>query len=131
MGTSEQPTNHDVVVGGGPAGSSAAVCTARYSLDTVVFDEGSVALRRCASERTTSGSPPVSTSIPSTLMHAHVSKVGCDVITETVTTITREAADSSESGVGRVPRIRSTSLVTLPERSDARPKFSRGHPRER
>lgn len=38
MGTSE-PTTHDViVVGGGPAGCSAALFAARYGLDTVVFE---------------------------------------------------------------------------------------------
>lgn len=39
----------DVVVGGGPSGCAAAVFTARYGLDTVVFDRGNAALRRCAS----------------------------------------------------------------------------------
>ena len=36
------------VVGGGPAGSSAAVFTARYGLDTVVFDRGPSSIGRCA-----------------------------------------------------------------------------------
>lgn len=36
------------VIGGGPAGCSAGVFTARYGLETVVFDRGSSSLRRCA-----------------------------------------------------------------------------------
>jgi hypothetical protein len=45
----ESESRHDVVVvGGGPAGTAAAVFTARYGLDTVVFDRGSGSLDRCA-----------------------------------------------------------------------------------
>ena len=36
------------VVGGGPAGCSAGVFTARYGLETTVFDRGPSSLRRCA-----------------------------------------------------------------------------------
>ena len=36
------------IVGGGPAGCSAGVFTARYGLETLVFDRGSSSLRRCA-----------------------------------------------------------------------------------
>lgn len=37
-----------VVVGGGPAGCSTAVFTARYDLDTAVFDRGASSIDRCA-----------------------------------------------------------------------------------
>lgn len=41
-------TDHDVaVVGGGPAGCSAAIFTARYGLATVVFDRGAASLPQC------------------------------------------------------------------------------------
>jgi glycine/D-amino acid oxidase-like deaminating enzyme len=45
----DSPTDHDVaVVGGGAAGLSAAVFTARYGLETTVFDGGKAAITQCA-----------------------------------------------------------------------------------
>jgi succinate dehydrogenase/fumarate reductase flavoprotein subunit len=45
----DRPESADVaVVGGGPAGCSAAVFCARYGLQTVVFDRGRSSLRECA-----------------------------------------------------------------------------------
>jgi len=45
----DSPIEHDVaVVGGGAAGLAAAVFTARYGLDTVVFDGGKAAITQCA-----------------------------------------------------------------------------------
>jgi len=42
-------TDPDVlVIGGGPAGCSTAVFTARYGLETVVFDRGPSSIRQCA-----------------------------------------------------------------------------------
>ena len=41
--------DHDIViVGGGPAGCSAGVFTARYGLDTHIFDDGRSPIQRCA-----------------------------------------------------------------------------------
>lgn len=41
-------TDHDViVVGGGPAGATVAVFTARYGLDTAVYDRGPSSIARC------------------------------------------------------------------------------------
>jgi NADPH-dependent 2,4-dienoyl-CoA reductase/sulfur reductase-like enzyme len=45
----ESPVEHDVaVVGGGAAGLAAAVFTARYGLETTVFDGGKSAIKQCA-----------------------------------------------------------------------------------
>ncbi|MDZ5812756.1 NAD(P)/FAD-dependent oxidoreductase [Halorubrum sp. AD140] len=95
MGTPEPTSHHDViVVGGGPAGCSAGVFTARYGLDTVVFDKGSAALPRCAYLENYLGFPAgISVEDFTDLMHAHVSEAGCDVVKERVESVTRPDAD--------------------------------------
>jgi len=46
---SDAPIDYEVaVVGGGAAGLAAAVFTARYGLDTAVFDGGKAAITQCA-----------------------------------------------------------------------------------
>jgi flavin-dependent dehydrogenase len=84
-------TDHDVVVvGGGPAGCSAAVFTARYGFDTVVFDRGNAALPRCAYLTNYLGFPAgIDVDSFRDLMHAHVEEVGSDIIPERVTAVER------------------------------------------
>ena len=48
MGTSELTECDVVVIGGGPAGCAAGIFTARYGLDTVLFDRGRSSIQRCA-----------------------------------------------------------------------------------
>jgi len=48
MATSENTANDVVVIGGGPAGCSAAVFTARYDLETLVLDQGNSSIHQCA-----------------------------------------------------------------------------------
>ena len=50
--------DHDIViVGGDPAGCSAGVFTARYGLDTHIFDDGRSPIQRCAFLKNYLGSP--------------------------------------------------------------------------
>lgn len=96
MGTSEPTSDHDVIiVGGGPAGCSAGVFTARYGLDTVIFDKGSAALPRCAYLENYLGFPAgIAIDDFTALMHAHVSDAGCDIIEERVEAVTRAGTDA-------------------------------------
>ncbi|WP_284011396.1 FAD-dependent oxidoreductase [Haloarcula pelagica] len=94
-GQQERDVDHDVVmVGGGPAGCAAALFTARYGLDTIVFDKGSAALRRCAYLENYLGFPGgIEVGVFHDLMHAHVQKVGGEIVPETVVSVEREDAD--------------------------------------
>ncbi len=62
-GGSDADFEYDVaIVGGGPTGCSAGVFTARYGLDTVLFDRGRSSIASCAHLENYLGSPRVSTS---------------------------------------------------------------------
>lgn len=89
----EERRQYDVaVVGGGPAGCSAGVFTARYGLDTVVFDRGNSSLRRCAYLENYLGFPGgIEIDAFYELMHAHVEEAGCELIAEMVESVDREA----------------------------------------
>ena len=80
---------HDVViVGGGPAGCSAGVFTARYGLDTVVFDRGNAALRRSAFLANYLGFPAgIDIDTFYDLMHDHVREAGCEFVGDMVTAV--------------------------------------------
>ncbi|QLC35321.1 NAD(P)/FAD-dependent oxidoreductase (plasmid) [Halarchaeum sp. CBA1220] len=80
-----------VVVGGGPAGCSAAVFTARYGLDTVVFDRGNASLRRCAYLENYLGFPAgIDIETFYGLLHEHVAEAGADLVADLVETVTRD-----------------------------------------
>jgi len=82
--------------GGGPSGCSAAVFTARYGLDTVVFDRGNAALCRSASLANYLGFPAgVDIDTFYDLMHAHVAEAGAQVVPEMVVAVERTAAGSN------------------------------------
>lgn len=80
-----------VVVGGGPAGATAGIFTARYGLDTVVFDRGNASLRRCAYLESYPGFPG-GVDIPRfyALLHAHVEEAGADLVHDMVVDIARD-----------------------------------------
>lgn len=85
-------TRDVVVVGGGPAGCSTAVFTARYGLDTVVFDRGASSIDRCAYLANFLGFPAgvdVGTFVD--LAHAHVEESGGTVVEDSVQTVARSA----------------------------------------
>jgi len=111
---SERPDiDYDVVViGGGPAGSSAGIFTARYGLETAVFDRGNAALPRCAFLENYPGFPGgIGIDVFQDLLHAHVEKTGCDLVPEMVVSV--EQADGKgfvvETDEGQ--RVRTAQVV--------------------
>lgn len=87
-----------VVVGGGPAGSAAALYTAQYGLDTVVFDRGKSALSRCAYLENYLGFPwGVDIQSFYELIHEHVEEAGGTVVSDMVLSV-----DEREAGGFRV-----------------------------
>lgn len=104
MGGSATRRYDVVVVGGGPAGTAASICTARDGLDTVVFDRGDASLDRCAFVETYPGFPGgVDVETLRALFVDHVRAAGGDVVAETVSEV-REHADGFrvEAESGRV-----------------------------
>lgn len=106
VGSDDGVTDHDVVVvGGGPAGCSAGVFTARYGLDTTIFDRGSSALSRCAYLENYLGFPAgIEVDVFQDLMHAHAREAGCRLLEETVVSVARPEPGGSfvvETGAGR------------------------------
>ncbi|MBX0297145.1 NAD(P)/FAD-dependent oxidoreductase [Haloarcula nitratireducens] len=86
-----------VIVGGGPAGCSAGVFTARYGLDTVIFDRGNSSLARCAHLQNYLGFPggiDVETFLE--LARDHADAAGCDVVDDMVETVEREGERDGE-----------------------------------
>jgi hypothetical protein len=90
--------HHDVaVVGGGPAGCAAAIFTARYGLDTVVYDAGPSSLRRCAYLQNYLGFPGgVGVETFLDLAHAQVREAGGTVDTVRVQRVERAELDDRE-----------------------------------
>jgi choline dehydrogenase-like flavoprotein len=83
--------DHDVaIVGGGPAGSSAAVFTARYGLDTVVFDRGRSSIQQCAHLENYLGFPGgIDIRTFYDLMHSHAEGAGCEIVSDLVQSVER------------------------------------------
>ncbi|WP_396611255.1 FAD-dependent oxidoreductase [Haloferax sp. S1W] len=90
-----------VVVGGGPAGCAAAIFTARYGLDTLVFDRGNAALQRCAYVENYPGFPAgVGVDALVDLFHAHVAEVGGELVSDMVTSVERADVSSDVDADG-------------------------------
>ena len=84
-----------VVVGGGPAGTAAAVFTARDGLDTVVFDRGAGALDRCAFLANYPGFPAgIDVGTFQGLLADHLETAGAIPVEDSVVSIARTAADA-------------------------------------
>jgi 2-polyprenyl-6-methoxyphenol hydroxylase-like FAD-dependent oxidoreductase len=93
--------DHDVVVvGGGPSGCSAGVFTARYGLDTVIFDRGAAALSRAAYVENYLGFPAgVGIDTLYDLMHDHAHEAGCSYVPDLVASVEyRETEDDRRGG---------------------------------
>jgi threonine dehydrogenase-like Zn-dependent dehydrogenase len=107
-----EPTHaydHDVVVvGGGPAGCSAGVFTARYGLDTVVFDRGRSSIQRCAHLENYLGFPAgIGIETLYDLMHDHAEEAGCELVADLV-----ESVDRADGGEGFVATPQEGDSVT-------------------
>lgn len=85
------PDEYDVtVVGGGPAGSAAAVFCARRGLATAVFDRGRSSLKRCAYLENYLGFPAgIDIETFYDLLHDHVTTAGGDIVAEVVESVER------------------------------------------
>jgi thioredoxin reductase len=102
LGEGDDPTDRDgprdesadydvVVVGGGPAGCSAAIFAARYGLDAVVFDRGRSSIRQCAYLENYLGFPAgVGIETFYELMHDHVTTAGCELVADLVASVSRD-----------------------------------------
>jgi hypothetical protein len=93
MRTASAETRYDydvVVVGGGPAGCSTGVFTARYGLDTAIFDRGRSSIRRCAYLGNYLGFPAgIDVETFCGLIHDHAEAAGCDVVKDVVESVGR------------------------------------------
>jgi hypothetical protein len=79
-----------VIVGGGPAGCAVGVFTARYGLDTVIFDRGRSSIQRCAFLENYLGFPAgVDVETLYGLIHDHAEEAGCEVIPDLVESVER------------------------------------------
>ncbi|MFC6766068.1 FAD-dependent oxidoreductase [Natrinema soli] len=87
----ETPFDHDVVVvGGGPAGCAAGVFTARYGLDTVIFDRGRSSIQRCAYLENYLGFPAgIDVETLYGLLHDHAEEAGCEIGSDLVESLER------------------------------------------
>ena len=91
-GPRDESADYDVVVvGGGPAGCSAAIFAARYGLDAVVFDRGRSSIRQCAYLENYLGFPAgVGIETFYELMHDHVTTAGCELVADLVASVSRD-----------------------------------------
>lgn len=102
------------VVGGGAAGLSAAVFTARYGLDTVVFDRGPSAIRRSYLVENLLGFPGGVD--PETLLalgRDHVRYEGGAVVEEMVTDVERRDDEGDDPPVGPGFRVHTDAGHTV------------------
>ncbi|QKY21076.1 NAD(P)/FAD-dependent oxidoreductase [Halolamina sp. CBA1230] len=86
-----EPDRDVVIVGGGPSGSAAAVFTARYGLDTVVYDRGNAALARAAFVENYPGFPGgIDPETLTDLFHDHIDAVGATRVPDLVESVERD-----------------------------------------
>ena len=101
-----------VVVGGGPAGCSAGVFTARYGLDTTVFDRGNSSIRRCAYLENYPGFPGgIDVETFYALVHDQAEAAGCAVVDDLVESVDRPA-DGPDDDPAFVVETQSGSTVS-------------------
>ncbi|WP_226040786.1 FAD-dependent oxidoreductase [Natrinema sp. DC36] len=105
----ETTFDHDVVVvGGGPAGCAAGVFTARYGLDTVIFDRGRSSIQRCAYLENYLGFPAgIDIETLYGLLHDHAEEAGCEIAPDLV-----ESLERIDDGEGFVISLQDGEPVT-------------------
>jgi len=105
----ETTFDHDaVIVGGGPAGCSAGVFTARAGLDTVIYDRGRSSLKRCAYLENYLGFPAgIDIETLYDRIQDHAETAGCTVVSDLV-----ESLDRTADGEGFVVQTQENSSVT-------------------
>ncbi|KOX92559.1 NAD(P)/FAD-dependent oxidoreductase [Haloarcula rubripromontorii] len=106
---SETTLDHDVtIVGGGPAGCSAGVFTARAGLDTVLYDRGRSSLKRCAHLENYLGFPAgIDIETLYDRIQDHAAAAGCTVVSELV-----ESLDRTDDGDGFVVETQDGETAT-------------------
>ena len=89
--------DHDIViVGGGPAGCSAGVFTAREGLDTVIFDRGRSSIQQCGYLENYLGFPAgVDIETFYNLIHDHAETAGCEIVPDLVESVDRPDNDAA------------------------------------
>ncbi|WP_129115712.1 FAD-dependent monooxygenase [Halegenticoccus tardaugens] len=100
--SSDGSTSYDVlVVGGGPAGCSVGVFTARYGLETCILDRGNSSIKRCAYLENYLGFPAgVDVDTFCALAHDHAREAGCEIVRDLVEAVHRDDAASRSNGRG-------------------------------
>ncbi|ADB63223.1 Thioredoxin reductase-like protein (plasmid) [Haloterrigena turkmenica DSM 5511] len=105
----EAAFDHDVVVvGGGPAGCAAGIFTARYGLDTVIFDRGRSSIQRCAHLENYLGFPAgIDIETLYELMHDHAEEAGCEIVPDLV-----ESLERTDDGEGFIIDLQGVVPIT-------------------
>ncbi|KAA9395968.1 NAD(P)/FAD-dependent oxidoreductase [Haloarcula sp. CBA1130] len=105
----ETSFDHDVIiVGGGPAGCSAGVFTARADLDTVIYDRGRSSLKRCAYLENYLGFPAgIDIETLYDRIQDHAETAGCTIVSELV-----ESLDRTAGGAGFVVETQDGETAT-------------------
>ena len=101
--------DHDVIiVGGGPAGCSAGVFTARADLDTAIYDRGRSSLKRCAYLENYLGFPAgIGVETLYDRFQHHAETAGCTVVSQLV-----ESLDRTDDGEGFVVETQDGETAT-------------------
>jgi len=119
----EAPDRDVVVVGGGPSGTGAAIFTARYGLDTVVYDRGNAALARAAFVENYPGFPGgIDPETLTALLHDHLDAAGATRVADLVESVERtEEGFRVETADGDVVTTRSVVAAAWYDASYLKP----------
>jgi len=104
----DKPVHDVVIVGGGPAGCSTGVFTARAGLETVVFDRGRSSIQRCAHLENYLGFPAgIDVETFYELIGDHAQTAGCEIVPDLV-----ESVERADDGHGFVVEPQEGDPVT-------------------